>query len=88
MFRILRSTVAACGCLAIVFPAATAAATSAPWLQDGAQRKVRVTGVVRDQQNAITLPGIPVTVVGTGEIVYTDVDGRYTVDLSLSLIHI
>jgi outer membrane receptor protein involved in Fe transport len=47
----------------------------------GAQaRKVRVTGVVRDDSNNITLPGIPVEVAG-GETVYTDVDGRYVVDL-------
>jgi TonB-dependent receptor len=57
--------------------------------QDGAQvapatrggQTVRVTGVVRDQTNAITLPGVPVEVVGTGEIVYTDVDGRYVLQL-------
>jgi outer membrane receptor protein involved in Fe transport len=47
-----------------------------------AQQKVRVTGVVRDESNAITLPGIPVEVVGTGQTVYTDVDGRYVVDLA------
>ena len=47
----------------------------------GAQaRKVRVTGVVRDDSNNITLPGLPVEVAG-GETVYTDVDGRYVVDL-------
>ena len=47
----------------------------------GAQaRKVRVTGVVRDDSNNITLPGLPVEVTG-GETVYTDVDGRYIVDL-------
>jgi outer membrane receptor protein involved in Fe transport len=44
------------------------------------QQKVRVTGVVRDESNAITLPGVPVEVVG-GETVFTDVDGRYTVEL-------
>src|SRR5688572_16703280 len=43
-------------------------------------RKVRVTGVVRDESNNITLPGLPVEVVG-GETVYTDVDGRYVVDV-------
>jgi hypothetical protein len=46
------------------------------------QQKVRVTGIVRDESNAITLPGIPVEVVGTGETVYTDVDGRYVLDLA------
>ncbi|HEX4913232.1 MAG TPA: carboxypeptidase regulatory-like domain-containing protein, partial [Vicinamibacterales bacterium] len=44
-------------------------------------RKVRVTGVVRDESNNITLPGLPVEVVG-GETVYTDVDGRYVLDLA------
>jgi TonB-dependent receptor len=45
-----------------------------------AQQKVRVTGVVRDESNAITLPGIPVEVLGDGTV-YTDVDGRYVLDL-------
>ena len=44
-------------------------------------RKVRVTGIVRDEANAITLPGIAVEVIG-GETVFTDVDGRYVVDLA------
>lgn len=48
----------------------------------GAEQKVRVTGVVRDEQNAITLPGLPVEVVGTGQAVFTDVDGRYVLDLA------
>src|SRR5688572_7402827 len=58
--------------------------------QEGAQvapaaarpaQTVRVTGVVRDEANAITLPGVPVEVVGTDQIVYTDVDGRYTLQV-------
>ncbi len=44
-------------------------------------RKVRVTGVVRDEFNNITLPGVPVEVVGQDQVVYTDVDGRYVLDL-------
>jgi TonB-dependent receptor len=44
-------------------------------------RKVRVTGVVKDESNNITLPGVPVEVAG-GETVYTDVDGRYVLDLA------
>src|SRR5688572_2379149 len=44
-------------------------------------RKVRVTGVVRDESNNITLPGLPVEVAG-GETVYTDVDGRYVLELA------
>jgi outer membrane receptor protein involved in Fe transport len=46
------------------------------------QHQVRVTGVVRDESNAITLPGIPVEVVGRDLTVYTDVDGRYVLDLA------
>ena len=42
---------------------------------------VRVVGVVRDEANAITLPGVPVEVVGRSEVVYTDVDGRYVLQL-------
>ena len=58
--------------------------------QEGAQvapaparpgQTVRVTGVVRDEANAITLPGVPVEVVGTTQVVYTDVDGRYTLEV-------
>jgi hypothetical protein len=64
-------------------------AASLPAMPVGAQqpagsaagRTVRVVGVVRDQQNAIALPGVPVDVVG-GATVYTDVDGRYVVDLA------
>ena len=44
-------------------------------------RTIRVTGIVRDESNAISLPGVPVEVVGTAQTVYTDVDGRYTVEL-------
>jgi TonB-dependent receptor len=44
-------------------------------------RKVRVTGIVKDESNNITLPGVPVEVAG-GETVFTDVDGRYVLDLA------
>jgi hypothetical protein len=44
-------------------------------------RTVRIVGTVRDQQNAIPLPGVPVAVVGREIVAYTDVDGRYTLDL-------
>ncbi len=50
--------------------------------QAGAGASVKVNGVVRDQNNAITLPGVPVEVVGTSQIVYTDVDGRYQLTLA------
>lgn len=42
---------------------------------------VRVTGTVRDEQNAIPLPGLPVEVVDASTVTYTDVDGRYLLDL-------
>ena len=45
------------------------------------QRTVRVIGVVKDQANAISLPGVPVEVSGTTDVVYTDVDGRYVMEL-------
>jgi hypothetical protein len=58
--------------------------------QDGAQvapaprtgQTVRVVGVVRDETNAIALPGVPVEVVGTNQVVYTDVDGRYVLQVA------
>jgi hypothetical protein len=54
-----------------------AAATSV-----GAQdRTVRVVGIVRDQANAISLPGVPVEVDALKQTVYTDVDGRYVLEL-------
>jgi TonB dependent receptor/Carboxypeptidase regulatory-like domain len=52
-----------------------------PSLTADEQQKARVVGTVRDETNAITLPGIPVEVVG-GATVYTDVDGRYVVELA------
>ena len=47
-----------------------------------AQETGRVVGTVRDERNAIALPGVPVEVAGTGQVVYTDVDGRYVLDLT------
>ncbi len=66
--------------LALAVLAAVAAPTLAQTRPAAATRKVRVTGIVRDDANAISLPGIPVEVTG-GETVYTDVDGRYVLDL-------
>src|SRR5687768_11620876 len=60
--------------VAVPADAQQAARTSSP--------TVRVTGAVRDDSNAITLPGIPVEVVGANQTVYTDVDGRYTLELA------
>jgi TonB-dependent receptor len=45
------------------------------------QQNGRVVGTVRDETNAIALPGTPVEVVGTSQVVYTDVDGRYVLSL-------
>jgi hypothetical protein len=43
---------------------------------------VRLVGVVRDEKNGITLPGAPLEVVDTKQIVYTDNDGKYFVDVA------
>ena len=45
------------------------------------EQKVRIVGVVRDETNAIALPGVPVEVVELKEVVYTDVDGRYVLEV-------
>ncbi|MCC7034143.1 MAG: TonB-dependent receptor [Acidobacteria bacterium] len=57
-------------------------AVAEPAAQAAVARKARVTGIVRDEFNNISLPGVPVEVVGQGETVYTDIDGRYSVDLA------
>ena len=49
---------------------------------DDRKATVVVVGIVRDEQNAIALPGVPVEVVGTAQTVYTDVDGKYVLRLS------
>ncbi len=69
--------------LTVVVPAlpALAQAAAKPAQASGLGQTVRVIGVVRDELNAITLPGVPVEVQGTGEVVYTDVDGRYVLQL-------
>ncbi|MGE3511402.1 MAG: carboxypeptidase regulatory-like domain-containing protein, partial [Vicinamibacterales bacterium] len=46
-----------------------------------ATQTVRIVGVVRDVANAIALPGLPVEVVGTDQVAFTDVDGRYLLDV-------
>jgi len=63
--------VCAVALLAGLLPARPAAA------QGATPGQVRIVGVVRDETNAISLPGVPVEVVETKETVYTDVDGRY-----------
>ena len=57
---------------------ASAAVAAAP---AQAQEVGWVAGEVIDQNLAITLPGVPVEAVGTGRIAYTDLDGRYRLEL-------
>src|SRR5918992_5507066 len=52
-----------------------------PGITAWAQQTVRIVGTVRDETNAIALPGTPVEVVGTTQVVYTDVDGRYILNV-------
>ncbi len=55
------------------------AAALAPVAVPGAPREAgQVTGVVRDDFNAMTLPGAPVTVVSTDRTVFTELDGAFT----------
>jgi hypothetical protein len=56
-----------------------AEAAAAP--QGATAGQVRIVGVVRDETNAIALPGVPIEVVDTKEVTYTDVDGRYLLQL-------
>lgn len=42
---------------------------------------VRVIGLVRDEANAISLPGVPVEVTALNEVTYTDVDGKFVLNL-------
>ena len=48
-----------------------------------AQETGIVAGEVSDQNLAITLPGVPVEVVGTTDIAYTDLDGRFRLELAV-----
>lgn len=43
--------------------------------------RTRIIGTVKDEKNNISLPGVPVEVVSTKEVVYTDVDGRFVLQL-------
>ena len=66
--------------LVVVLGFPVAAVAQAPAART-ANATVRVTGVVRDEVNGITLPGVPVELVGTSQVVYTDVDGRYVLQV-------
>ena len=63
------------------FPIRLAAALLVGAAPVAAQDTGRVVGVVIDQTNAITLPGVPVEAVGTTYTAYTDLDGRYDLEL-------
>ena len=62
--------------------ASSVAAQNAPPVAPAGRQTVRLVGVVRDEANSIALPGIPVEVVDTKEVVYTDVDGRYVLQVA------
>ena len=47
-----------------------------------AQATGNIAGTVIDQTNAIPLPGVPVEVVGTTNVAYTDLDGRYELEVA------
>ena len=67
----------------VLFVCTLALSVVAPvWAEaQAAQGSTRVVGVVRDETNAIALPGVPVEVVDTKEVTYTDVDGRYVIQV-------
>ena len=48
----------------------------------------QVAGVVRDSFNAMTLPGAPITVVATNEVVYSELDGVFSLSLPAGVHHI
>jgi TonB-dependent receptor len=75
----VRRSLLLCALGAAAMPAFAQQAPPAP---EPPGQTVRVTGIVRDETNAIALPGVPVEVVGTGVVVYTDVDGRYLVQVA------
>lgn len=63
-------------CLILVLTAG-----ASPLSAQAPQTRGRIAGTVIDQANAIALPGVPVTVLATDEVVYTDLDGRYRLEL-------
>jgi len=77
--RKARGVLLACAYALTVAPALAQQAPPASTRQQG--QTVRVTGIVRDESNGISLPGVPVEAVN-GQVVYTDVDGRYILQLS------
>ena len=47
--------------------------------EPGRQEAGQITGVVRDEFNAMPLPAAPITLVSTGETVFSELDGGFTV---------
>ena len=81
MTRMFWATVAFSGLLIATPSAAAAGERQAAAAQAATAPRVQVSGVVRDEQNAVTLPGVSVTAAGTGETVFTDMDGRFVLAL-------
>jgi hypothetical protein len=77
---ITRVALLAALCLSVAVPIRAEEGAQAASKTGG--QTIRVTGVVRDQANAITLPGVPVEVVDTKEVVFTDVDGRFVLQVA------
>jgi hypothetical protein len=77
----LNAAATALAVLASVLATGNAAAAQADPAAVRSGPTTRVTGIVRDDANAIPLPGLPVEVIETGQVVYTDVDGRYALEL-------
>ena len=69
------------GLFALMTVLAPPLAAVAPAQEARSGETVRVGGTIRDLQNAFTLPGASVEVLGAGTVTQTDVDGRYTLDL-------
>ena len=72
-----RGLVLVCVCALVLSTGAVPAGAAQAAQGASAGQTVRIAGVVRDETNAIALPGVPVEVVETKEVAYTDVDGRY-----------
>ena len=79
-FRYAAISVFTCGLLVSATPPALAQ-SQAPQARTSPVAKVRISGTVRDEKNAITLPGVPVHIAGTDQTVFTDVDGRFIIDV-------
>jgi outer membrane receptor protein involved in Fe transport len=69
-------------CLLITGLASPTWAAAAGAQNSPSSQRVRIVGQVRDQANAIALPGVPVEVVGSDQVVYTDVDGRFSLEVA------